>query len=260
MRFAVSLPNAGEPADLVRLGVQAERSGWDGFFLWDHMQLLRDMELDIVDPWVVLGAVAQATDRVRLGTLVTPLARRRPWKVAREVVTLDRLSGGRAVLGVGLGEPPEDDFGAFGDEADRRERGMLLDESLELVDPFLRGLPVDHRGRRYEVHAHLRPASLQEPRLPIWVAGTWPHPKPFRRAIRWDGFVPVGEGGRPLDAAGVAEVAGEMPDTHDLVVTAMDDTPASAYERAGATWLVRSAWPVPGWLEEFGETVRAGPA
>lgn len=163
MRFAVSLPNAGEPADLLRLGVQAERSGWDGFFLWDHMQLLRDMDLDIVDPWVVLGAVAQATDRVRLGTLVTPLARRRPWKVAREVVTLDRLSGGRAVLGVGLGEPPEDDFGAFGDEADRRERGHLLDESLELVDAFLRGLPVDHRGRRYEVHGGRRAPRVRGP-------------------------------------------------------------------------------------------------
>lgn len=88
MRFAVSLPNAGEPEDLIHLDVQAERSGWDGFFLWDHMQLLRDMEPDIVDPWIVPGAVVEATDRVQLGTLVTPLTRRRPWKVAREVVTL----------------------------------------------------------------------------------------------------------------------------------------------------------------------------
>src|SRR5688500_9701630 len=127
MRYAISTPNVGDAEWLVDLGVAAERAGWDAFFLWDHVHLIRTMALDVFDPWVVLGAVARETERVRLGTMVTPVPRRRPWKLAKEITTLDHLSGGRAVIGVGLGEPADDEFGSFGEPTDPRERGELLD-------------------------------------------------------------------------------------------------------------------------------------
>src|SRR5918994_6918124 len=128
MRFALSIPPFADAAAIVELAVDAEAAGWDGVFLWDHLQFQVGAGLPIHDPWVLLGAMAQATDRVRLGTLVTPLARRRPWMVARHLTTLDHLSGGRAVLGVGVGEPSDDDFAAFGEPADHRQRAAMLDE------------------------------------------------------------------------------------------------------------------------------------
>src|SRR5919106_1748266 len=121
MRFALSMPNAGDPAALVELAAAADRAGWDGFFLWDHIHAL-----PATDPWVVLGAIAVRTRTVRLGTLVTPPARRRPWKLAKEVCTLDHLSGGRAILGVGLGLPADAEFGAFGEPAEARAHAAML--------------------------------------------------------------------------------------------------------------------------------------
>src|SRR5262245_27138592 len=133
MKYAISTPNMGRPTDLVALAVAAEAGGWDGVFLWDHLQLVRAMTLDVLDPWVVLGAMAQATARVRLGALVTPLPRRRPWVVAKHVTTLDHLSGGRIVVGVGIGFPADAEFGAFGEETADRLRGDLLDEGLDVL-------------------------------------------------------------------------------------------------------------------------------
>src|SRR5882757_5279157 len=121
MRFGVSLPNDGDPREFVRLAVDLERAGWDGFFLWDHVQIAAEMRPNVIDPWTVLGAIATATERIALGTLVTPVPRQRPWKLAREITTLDHLSGGRVILGVGLGWPPDDEFGAFGETTSSRE-------------------------------------------------------------------------------------------------------------------------------------------
>ena len=196
MRYGLSLPNVGPATELVRMASTAEANGWDGVFLWDHLHLSRQLRLDIVDPWVMLGAFAQATGRVRLGALVTPLARRRPWKVAKEVVTLDHLSGGRAIVGVGLGEPPDDDFAAFGDPADARERAALLDDGLAVLDGLLAGAPFTHDGPRYHVDADFLPAPVQQPRPPIWVAGVLPHRRPFERARRWGSTPATQIGGR----------------------------------------------------------------
>jgi alkanesulfonate monooxygenase SsuD/methylene tetrahydromethanopterin reductase-like flavin-dependent oxidoreductase (luciferase family) len=139
MRAGVSIPPFTDAATLVALGVEAERAGWDGVFFWDHVVWEPESRHDVHDPWVLLGAVAAGTERVRLGTLVTPLARRRPWVVAKHVTTLDHLSHGRAVLGVGLGEPPDADFADFGDPGDPVHRGALLDEGLTLLDGLFRG-------------------------------------------------------------------------------------------------------------------------
>ncbi|MDP9364041.1 MAG: LLM class flavin-dependent oxidoreductase, partial [Chloroflexota bacterium] len=193
MRYGLNLPPFGDFADpraLAALARDAEAAGWDGFFIWDHVVYDPSFH-PIADPWVGLAAVALATERVRLGTLVTPLARRRPWQVAREAASLDRLSGGRLVLGVGLGDPAPWDFGFFGEEEDARVRARRLDEGLEIVAGLWSGRPVSHEGE----HCRLRevtflPTPVQRPRVPIWVGGWWPNKPPMRRAARWDGVVP----------------------------------------------------------------------
>jgi len=262
MRYGLSIPNVGPAAELVRLATTAEASGWDGVFLWDHLHLNRGLRLDIMDPWVMLGAIAQATERVRLGAMVTPLARRRPWKVAKEVVTLDHLSGGRAVIGVGLGEPPDDDFAAFGDPSDPRERAALLDDGLAVLAGLLTGEPFTHDGPRFHVDAAFLPAPVQRPRPPIWVAGVLPHRRPFERAKRWDGVVPLSpeELMRPDEVAQVLAITGQR-DGFDVVVSPHYEHSPSEYADTGATWLISSAPPwLEGWRQDLSRLAADGPA
>ena len=257
MRYLLSVPPFTDPGTLVDLAVAAEASGWDGFFLWDHLRW--DDVQEIYDPWVLLGAIAQVTDRILLGTMVTPLSRRRPWVVAKHLVTLDHLSGGRAVLGVGLGEPPQVDFDDFGDEVDARVRGAILDEALEVVAGLLGDGRVDHLGAHHRVTASVRPLPVQRPRVPIWVAGVAPNRRPLERARRWDGYVPIGRG---LEPDALAEFVGPPPRPGwDLVVPWADGVPAAEYADAGVTWLVQSTWPKDeGWVDELRDLAAAGPA
>ncbi len=195
MQYAVYAPtfnDYGEPARLVELAVAAERAGYDGFFIWDHLALEPEGRIEIVDATVMLGALAQATTRLRLGAMITPLARRRPWKVAKEMATLDRLSGGRMTFGVGLGEPAGVEFEAFGEDGSARTRAARLDEGLALFDALVRGERVNHRGPHYHLQdAQLAPRATQQPRMPIWVAASLPARAGVRRAARWDGIFPV---------------------------------------------------------------------
>lgn len=194
--FGLGVPNGGEFADpdvLVEVAVTAEAAGWDGVFVWDHV-IRRRPWAPMADPWVALAAMAVVTERIVLGPMVTPLARRRPSVVARQATTLDLLSGGRLRLGVGLGAPA-DEFTRFGEDADPRRRAELLDESLELIERLWSGEPVSFRGRRVsadDVQFLPRPARG---RIPIWVAGGWPGGAPFRRAARHDGVWPVAAAG-----------------------------------------------------------------
>ncbi|HZN71637.1 MAG TPA: LLM class flavin-dependent oxidoreductase [Micromonosporaceae bacterium] len=258
MRYAVSIPPGGTPADLIDCARAAEAAGWDAFFLWDHIYIADGMPLH--DPWVVLGGIATATSRIRLGAMVTPLARRRPWKLAKEISTLDHLSAGRVVVGVGLGVPKEE-FTSFGESADPRARGEALDESLVLLDQFLRGDEVTHDGPLFHVRARLTPASVQRPRPPIWVAATWPHRRPLARAARYDGVFALGRdatGGLTLDQ--VAEVRRAIGPGRDIAL--IDDGAASAadYAAAGATWLVAGPESPDGdWLARFRREIEAGP-
>ncbi|MBA3310845.1 MAG: LLM class flavin-dependent oxidoreductase [Nocardioidaceae bacterium] len=259
MRFAVSIPPFTEPATVVAIARDAEGAGWDGVFLWDHLQWSRDVAPDVHDPWVLLGAIAQVTDRVRLGTLVTPLSRRRPWVVAKQLTTLDHLSGGRAVFSVGLGEPPDRDFGDLGDEADPRVRAAMLDEGLGVLDALLRGGPSRHSGEHYTVEADLLPLPVQRPRPPIWVAGVLPNKRPLARARRWDGIVPIGPR-ELLTPDTLAEyLGGDTPDGWDVVASWAPGVPAADYAEAGATWLVESTWPVGDWEQEFHDRIRRDP-
>ena len=271
MRYGISVPNFGNPADLVELGHATEGAGWDGFFLWDHMLVDTDHPFPITDPWVVLGAVAQTTERVRLGTLVTPVARRRPWKLARETVTLDHLSGGRTVLGVGLGVPPENEFGVFGEPADDRVRAERLDEGLEVLRGLWSGEPFSFSGRHLRVDgARFLPRPIQTPRIPVWVAVTWPHRRPLRRAARWDGVAPIRVGERglepvtPDDVREMLAIVRELRDTDepfDVLMWVISGTTASTseYEAAGVTWIIESASGEAGWLDDVRGVIDDGP-
>ncbi len=208
MKYGIYVPNFGEFGDarvLADLARDAEAADWDGFFIWDHIwpflsekPLWRDRTTvlslppqPLADAWIALTGIAMSTERIRFGALVTPLARRRPHKVAREAVTLDHLSGGRLVVGAGLGTPPDSEFERFGEESDDRVRAAKLDEALDVLTGLWSGRPFAHKGAYYTVRgATFLPSPLQRPRIPIWAAGIWPHKAPMRRAARFDGVFP----------------------------------------------------------------------
>lgn len=203
----------------------------------------------MVDPWVALASVAMKTERIRFGPMVTPIPRRRPWKLARETVSLDHLSGGRIILGVGLGDRGVD-FSSFGEDDEDRVRAAKLDEGLEILAGLWRGQPFSYQGRYSRIdNVQFLPRSLQTPRIPIWVAGRWPRRKPFLRAARWDGVFPLGlaKGSRltPNEIRRVSEfirLHRKETSQFDVVATSgaegqMDNEEAlSAYADAGATW------------------------
>jgi alkanesulfonate monooxygenase SsuD/methylene tetrahydromethanopterin reductase-like flavin-dependent oxidoreductase (luciferase family) len=264
------------PRALAELAREAEDAGWEGFFIYDHVA--RPGLEPVADAWIALSAIAMATERVRIGALVTPLARRRPWKVARETVSLDQLSAGRLVLGVGLGHRPEE-FEAFGDEASPRTRAAMLDEGLEVVTKLWSGRPVDHQGHFYRVAgATFVPTPVQRPRIPIWVGGRWPHAGPLRRAARWDGVFPLAERSGtllgPAEIRGVVEAIGRygpVAPGFDVVHMGRSGEPGdpdtmSGIEAAGATWWLEdirpsrytghgSAWPG----DAMRDRIRRGP-
>ena len=171
----------------------AEEAGWDGFFLWDHL-LWDDPEGHVADPTVVISAVAARTERIRIAIMVNSLARRRPAKVARETATLDVLTAGRLIVGAGLGTLASE-FTAFGESADPRVRAARLDESLHLLDALWTGRPVTFHGEYLTAAGvTMLPRPVQRPRIPIWCGGRWPNKRPFRRAARWDGVMPIHNG------------------------------------------------------------------
>lgn len=240
IRFGVSMPNGGDPAALIQLAVDLESAGWDGFYVWDHLQLGPADLAPTLDPWVLLGAIAARTTRLRLGTLVTPVPRRRPWKLAKEIATLDQLSGGRVVVGVGLGVPPETEYAAFGEPAEPKLHAAKLDEALPVLDGFLRGDRVEHTGEHYQVEAQLAPAALQRPRPPIWVAAMLPYRRGVERARRWDGIFPLSAKTGPVTPAGIAELVADLapgPD-YDVVAALAPHAPADELADAGATWAI----------------------
>jgi alkanesulfonate monooxygenase SsuD/methylene tetrahydromethanopterin reductase-like flavin-dependent oxidoreductase (luciferase family) len=190
LKHLLELPCAGpwsDPASLADLARRAEAAGWNAVLLEDYVF---DGRADKgFDPWICLAAMALSTSRVCLGTLLTPLSRRRPWQVARQAVTLDHLSAGRMILGAGLGDLGDQGFAAVGEVTDAAVRAERLDEALTIVDAFWRGEPVTFAGRHFNVAGlRLLPRPVQRPRIPIWVGGSWPRRGPLRRAAAWDGF------------------------------------------------------------------------
>jgi alkanesulfonate monooxygenase SsuD/methylene tetrahydromethanopterin reductase-like flavin-dependent oxidoreductase (luciferase family) len=229
--FVAPFDELSEAGLVAELAARAEARGWDGFFVWDHVEY-RDPVRAVADPWIALTAVALATRRVIIGPLVTPLARRRPHRLARETVTLDRLSGGRLVLGVGLGSDRTGEFdpSRFGEEGEPRARAALLDQGLERL--------LAYWGGEFE------PPPLQQPRIPIWVAARWPHRRPLRRAARFDGLFPIDLPGPEA----LTELISDLPDAgrpFDVVVTNPPGTDPQPWLDAGATWCLTGFGPQP---------------
>lgn len=282
MRYGIHIHNFGDYADqrvLVELARDAEAAEWDGVFVCDHLTSRSASGPEpVANPWIALAAIATATRRVRIGPLVTPLPRRRPWQVASETVTLDQLAGGRLILGVGSGTTLEQSFAPFGEELDARKRADLLDEGLDVLTGLWRGEPFHYRGAHYQIeNATFLPTSIQQPRIPIWVAGTWPHRRPFRRAARWDGFF--------ADVEGVDWLRGEIMTPDDLrAMVAYVKTQRSSdqpfdvvigghspieraraaaflapYVDAGLTWWVEGIHPAFGSAAELRARIRQGP-
>lgn len=250
MRSALFLPPFGPLADarlLAAVARDAEDAGWDGVFLWDHVTY-RAPVTDVADPWTCLAAMAMTTERVLLGPMVTPVARRRPHVLARQTATLDRLSGGRLVLGVGLGlDGSGRELSAFREQLDDRTRARMLDEALDVLAALWSGERVDHRGTHYDaLDVRFLPTPAQRPRVPVWVAGRWPNRAPLRRAARWDGYFPIDLGGPDDVAAAVDAVAAERPAAgapgagFDVAVTVPPGSDPSAWRDAGATWVLHA--------------------
>lgn len=242
MRYAVFLPpfdGLADPRLVAGLAAEAEAVGWDGFFVWDHV-LYRSPVQAVADPWVVLAAAAMITEQILLGPMVTPVARRRPHVLARQTVSLDQLSAGRLVLGVGLGlDQSGRELSAFDEELHDRVRAGMLDEGLDLLDALWSGAPVDHAGEHYRADGvTFLPRPVQRPRIPVWVAGRWPHRRPLRRAARWDGVFLIDLGGPQDLAEAVAELRTERGDLERFEVVCDGPTGADPrpWAEAGATW------------------------
>jgi alkanesulfonate monooxygenase SsuD/methylene tetrahydromethanopterin reductase-like flavin-dependent oxidoreductase (luciferase family) len=278
LRRGLSVPCfAADPGQLIDLGVAAEQAGFDGFFLWDHLVFsATGAGPPVLDPWLLLAAVATRTSRIRLGTLITPVPRRRPWQLAKQTVTLDRLSDGRLILGVGLGSGGRGDFEVFHEPASPQVRAELLDEGLDVLAGLWSGEWFSYAGRHFTVEpVRFRPGPAQRPRIPVWVGGVLPAAAPVRRASRWDGMVPLarvpgGGLGRPA-AADIAAVRDQVAAVRgtaagfDLVVWAdleeeagQADQEAPGYAGAGASWWVENARLRPGWLAAVTARVARG--
>lgn len=251
---------SGDPVTAANLAAEAEAAGWDGVFTFDAIAI---GSMPLWDPWLVLAAMAMRTERVRLGALVFAPSRRRPWKLAREVATLDHLSNGRLVLPVGLGALDDAGFGNVGEPTDARTRARLLDETLAIVDGLASGEPFAFEGEHYRFGPMtFLPTPVQRPRVPVWVVGAWPHERSMRRAIRWDGLVVQAtdpDGGPATGPEVLSAIAAWVRDARAAAgfegafdIVASGTTPTAdhaaavavtlAHEAAGATWWIEGDW------------------
>jgi len=262
VRYGICLANLGTYADprlAVRVAQEAEQCGWDGVFIWDHLAFVWGRPA--ADPWTTLAAIAASTERVRLGTAVTPVARRRVQVLAHQVATLDVLSGGRVVFGAGLGGSASE-FGKFGEPTDPKVRAAMLDEGLDLLRRFWSGEQVTHEGEHYTVDGvTLSPTPVQAT-LPIWIGGN--RPMSLQRASRWDGWIadssdPTGMTLAPDDVRRSVEIIGRGDGYEVAVLGEPDRGDPNAYEQAGATWWLESLHDDRGSLDDVLRLVSAGP-
>lgn len=269
--------SAGTVTDYITMAREAEAAGWDGVFAWDDISV---GPREVFDPWVVLGAMSMVTERITLGSMVFSLARRRPWKVAREALTLDNLSGGRLVLPVGFGGDWDGGYSRVNTDApERKLRREKLDECLAILDLAWSGEPFDYSGKHYQAtDLVFRPRPVQRPRVPVWTVGAWPHERSLARSARWDGVIAVDLSPDRADSDwvspdAVASIRGwiadhrDSMDGFDIVAEGVTDgnDPAAAraqlrrYADAGATWWIESHWEDSTTADSLLERIRRGP-
>lgn len=271
IKFGVNMPNFGDyhqPETLSELAVEAEDAGWDGFFIWDHIE----GEQPFADPTIALAAIATRTTRIKLGAMITPLPRRRPWKVAREMTSLDHLSKGRLIMGVGLGNPPTE-YSKFGEPVDTHVRAEKLDESLDIITGLWTKGNFSYRGKHYEIEDTIfLPRPYQKPRIPIWVGGFWPSKPPFRRAAKYNGVYPAMDWPKKLSPSNLKCILDYIKKHRDEIdyfeVVAGGNTPNDLEEGAdivkpwvdaGATWWSEDINSWRGSINEMRDRIRQGP-
>jgi alkanesulfonate monooxygenase SsuD/methylene tetrahydromethanopterin reductase-like flavin-dependent oxidoreductase (luciferase family) len=268
VRHALFVPpfdGLAAPDRLIELAVVAEGSGWDGFFLWDHLLYpYGEGVRDILDPYVCLGAIATATERVAIGPMVTPLVRRRPAVLARQALTLERMSQGRLVIGLGIGDDvtPGNEFSRFGDDANPVTRGRALDEGLAVLTGLLSGEEVHHDGEFYRARGvEFHPASERAGGIPIWLAARWPNRRPIRRAARFRGIAIIQMPGPEsvVELRRQLEGAGADLEHFDIVVLGSPSHTSVAWDSAGVTWLMTPIGPFGIDADKALELVRRGP-
>jgi alkanesulfonate monooxygenase SsuD/methylene tetrahydromethanopterin reductase-like flavin-dependent oxidoreductase (luciferase family) len=251
-----------EPTVVAALAAEAEQAGWDGVFVWDHIAY-RDPVRAVADPWITLAAIATATSSVRLGPMITPLPRRRPVVVARQIASLDRLSGGRLVFGVGIGSDGAGELSATGEELDDRVRGEMLDEALSILRTAWPGAPVAHRGAHYTDNGlTLRPTPAQPAGPPVWVAARYGNRKPLARAALHDGVFPIDLADADQLAEVIADVAAlrvGSTSPYDVVVGLLPGVDPAPYAAAGATWCLASFSPYELTVDTVRGVLRDGP-
>jgi len=273
MKFGFVLPT-GDARTAAEYAQQAEKSGWDGFFVWEPVWG--------IDAWISLTAAAMVTRQIRLGTMLSPLSRMRPWKIASESATLDNLSHGRVILSVGLGAI-DTGFDDFGEITERKTRAELMDESLSILTGLWSGMPFHHSGKHFRVSItedtfRPPPPPVQKPRIPIWVVGAWPSKKSMQRAMNYDGILPnlIKETGElsmePIQPGQLAELTRfiltnrDSDSPFDIIIegqTSGEDPGRAgeiiaAYQDAGATWWIEASWSEPD-LERVLSRIKQGP-
>jgi hypothetical protein len=266
VKFGIII-TTGDPRQAADLAAEAEAAGWDGVFYWDGISI---GETDMYDPWVVMAAMAMRTERVTLGAIVTPPSRRRPWKLARETMTLDRLSNGRLVLPVGLGALDDAAFGNVGEPTEAKIRAELLDESLEILEGLWSGEPFAYAGKHYRFGPMtFRPTPVQRPRIPIWVVGQYLSLRSMRRAMRYDGLIAQTDSAVVLEDM-VHDLARERPPDDrgrpfEIIAqgrTSLDPgnrtRTVKGFAAAGATWWIDADWEAND-VEAVRGRIRAGP-
>lgn len=273
MKYGFVLPY-GDAKSAATLAYEAEQAGWDGFFVWEPVWG--------IDAWVCLTAAAMRTSTIRLGTMLTPISRMRPWKLASETATLDNLSDGRVILAVGLGAV-DSGFIPFGEVTDKKIRAELMDEGLEILTGLWKGQPFSYQGKHYQIQPTEfmpPPPPVQQPRIPIWVVGGYPSVKSMARAMKYDGLIPnvLEKKDGKLAAAHemtpahlremVAYVRQQRTATTPYDVIAEGTTPGQdksrakaivqEWEDAGATWWLEAMWNASG-TEDIQQRLRQGP-
>ena len=276
LSYGLYVMNFGEASDarfLCELAGEAEDAGWNGIFLTDTIMYYRDGREPVADSLTALAAIAVNTKHIRIGTAIASLPRRPPWLVAREAVTIDRLSDGRLTLGVGLGDPPDSEFQPFGQESEAKIRGEKLDEALDILTGLWTGKEFSYHGKHYQVDkTRFLPTPRQEPRVPIWVGGSWPNKPPFRRAARWDGVIPIKNQAtvklEPTDLLAVMEYVRKQRTSKgpfDIVVIGNGkseqeiEARRQRYEQQGITWWLKYLPRYRNSRKEMIEQVRKGP-